>query len=152
MIYARFIAERRSLASAAIRLRTDGWPSHVEFIKEIDGSVVDVLASRWPHGVQHYGYITRGVTREEWYTAPGIICAWNAMQHIVGHRYGLLDILAIGTGADWHDDGRYISSEAVAFAFEQAHAPLLNPKFPVRSIAPRDLLLSQQLTLVSRVR
>ena len=64
-----------------------------------------------------------------------------------GKPYDKLDIAGIALGRDWHTPGTFICSTLVAWSFEAAGIPLLNPTFiPRAHITPRDILLSPFVT------
>lgn len=154
MIYLRFVSARWSLISAAIRFGTRSWASHVELIKVYDAApwaVYDVLACRWPRGIQHYPYITKGVTQEQWWTAPNLAGVWSWMEAHVGQRYDLASIFGFVADEDWHKDDRDICSESLLRGSESTPTPWLNPTQPVWRVSPRDLLLSPYLQFVRRV-
>lgn len=158
MIYIRFISEKWSLISAAIRFETRCWASHVELVRiNSTEDVVDVMACRWPHGLKHYPYITKNVTREEWYEAPGLPFVWEWMESNP-MKYDLSAIFGIATDSDFHDDDRDICSESLVRGNEYAAEKNESPRWletrniqPWR-ITPRDLLLSPYLRFYRRVR
>lgn len=152
--YIRFIGEKWNLISSAIRFETRCWASHVELVKTNgNGEVVDVVGCRWPHGLQHYPYITKGVTREEWWTAPNLPLVWEWMEQHVGAKYDLSAIFGIALDKDFHDDDRDICSESLMRGSESTPTPWLGlDGVQAWRITPRDLQLSTELSLYRRVR
>lgn len=121
MIYIRAIGERWNLISAAIRLETKSWCSHVELVKTNDSNdVIDVMACRWPGGLQHYPYITKGVTKEIWFDTPNLELVWKWMENHIGQKYDLSAIFGIAMDSNFHDDNRDICSECLMRGCEWA--------------------------------
>lgn len=186
MIFIRVIGEKWNLISAAIRFETRCWASHVELVRVDDSNydkVIDVLACRWPRGLRHYPYITKNVTREEWYTAPNLNLVWEWMAANVGQKYDLSAIFGIALDEDFHVDDRDICSESLVRGSEWAATQImirqksntfranagenvlysLEGDFSNKSwlnltsvspwrVTPRDLLMSQSLTRVRRIK
>lgn len=159
MIYLRFIGEKYNLISAAIRFETRSWASHVELIKtNTSEQVIDVLGCRWPKGIQHYPYITKGVTKEVWYTANDLGLVWQWMENHVGAKYDLSAIFGIALDANFHKDNRDICSESLIRANEWA---ITQPNCVSQlawldttdcwRISPRDILLSPILTFYKEI-
>lgn len=183
MIYVRVIGEEWNLISAAIRFETRCWASHVELIRVSEsGMVVDVVACRWPHGLGHYPYITKGVTIEQWYDAPNLDLVWQWMDEHHS-RYDLSAIFGIALDSDFHDDNRDICSESLIRGSEWAAERVqekqnelsksiamgTTTKFMIGAnesalpwlnlsnvrpwrVTPRDLLMSNTLQFVKQVR
>jgi hypothetical protein len=151
MIYLRFITDLLSVESFLIRFGTKSWASHVEFIKVQGSKAIETLGSRYPDGIQTRPPDYCKPSYEQWYYAPGIDEAYERLKIKIGCRYDWKDILGITLDMDWHTNGRFICSEAVAWAFEHIREPLLNPHIAVRKITPRDLLLSPKLVYVTRI-
>ena len=130
--------------SLAIRVTTRSRVSHAEFLLP-DGSTLGAHA-------------VGGVKLRPWrrdpdetvlrFTAPGIDAAYQVALRQAGKPYDFLAIGGILLDRDWRDTRRWFCSELVAWAFERAGAPLLNPDAPAWRITPRDLLLSQQIRRV----
>lgn len=140
----------KGIISNLIEFKESDWPSHVELVQVDDyGKPVSVLGSRYPGGVQVRGYNDYDVVHDVWlYDTRGRdICkdAWSAMSSLCGHTYDLIDIFGIALNQDWHVDGRYICSEAVAWAFEQIKFPLFNTQHPTKKIVPAHFLLTPYL-------
>lgn len=154
-IYLRFITEKWNPISAAIRFETRSWASHVELIKVnfYPFFVSDVIGCRFSKGLAHYPYLTKWVTREEWYTAPHLDMAWDWMENHVGQKYDLSAIFGIALDGDFHNDNRDICSESIMRASESTPDPILNP-LGTRTwrVTPRDLLLSTKIKMARRVR
>ncbi len=60
----------------------------------------------------------------------------------IGKPYDYAAILAFPLDRNWRETNAFICSELVAYAFEQAGKPLLNPVARVSRLSPRDILLS----------
>lgn len=149
--YIRLITDRLSIQSMLIRLGTRSWASHVELIacqKTLEREIPFLtLGSRLDDGVMIRDYNYCNPTSEKWYTAPGIEQAWLQLLALRGSKYDWKDIFGIALNRDWHVDGRFICSEAVAWAFEKAGEPLFNPDIPARRITPRDIPTSLKVKL-----
>ena len=148
-VYVRFVTSKWDPLSAVIRFKTDSWASHVEFAYSVRGKLW-TLGSR-ADGVKVRLYDTYP-TREEWYTAPGIEQAFDSCHKLLGKKYDFLDLFGIALDTDWHEDGRYICSEAVAWSFEDAGFPLLNTSISAFRIWPKDLLMSPYVRLAKKIK
>jgi hypothetical protein len=169
-VYLRFVTEKWSLESLAIRFATRSWASHVGFLRLENGVPVDTLDSRIKGGVQIRPYGYDKVSAESWFTAPNIEAAYNYGKTLIGCKYDWLDILGIGFNTPWHKDGNYIcsafvdhcgkvaspmrwtGSELVAEIYKSTGQGWLNDKFPSRLVTPRDLLASPAIVRVRRVK
>lgn len=154
MIYLRFI-DGGGIDSRIIRFGTRWWCSHVEFL---DTSNVNTeratLGARLKGGVQ-FRPLTydKSITREEWWTAPGIDKAFAEAQKYIGCGYDLVDIAGFATARDWHSAKHMICSELVTKSFEDVGVSyiLLSAWQPVWRISPRDVMISPVLRFIKRV-
>jgi hypothetical protein len=139
----------KGLISRIIEFKESDWPSHAEIVETDDAdNPIRVLSSRYPGGVAIRGYNDYPVLRDEWFQhrdPQACQLAWVTLETIIGRQYDLLDIFGIGFATDWHADGRYICSEAVAWAFERCGYPIFNPDEAVRRIMPSHFLLARDL-------
>jgi len=147
--YVRLV-QGKGLISRLIEFKESEWPSHVELLEtDQDDVPTRVLGSRYPSGIQIRGYHDFPVRRDRWYKhawdMEACATAWAELERLIGRKYDLRDIFGLAMGTDWHQDGRYICSEAVAWAFEKAEYPLFNLTEPVRRIMPAHFLLAQDL-------
>ena len=140
------LVQGRGFNARLIEFKGSDWPSHVELL-ETDSydHPIRVLGSRYPAGIAYRGYNDYPVNRDVWFKHPFTSQAWVSLEKLLGHKYDLLDIFGIGFDEDWHMDGHYICSEAVAWAFEDAGHPLFNPEEEVRRIMPVHFLLALDL-------
>jgi hypothetical protein len=145
------VVQGKGLVSRLIEFKESEWPSHVELLEcYSDDSPVRVLSSRYPAGVAIRRYDEYPIQKEQWFRhsiPEACQAAWRKLETIIGRKYDLVDIFGIGFAQDWHTDGRYICSEAVAWAFEKAVFPIFPPDVPVRRIMPSHFLLAWRLSL-----
>lgn len=145
MIVIRFIADR-SLLSRAIRFRTEGSPSHVEylFVRDADSTPTTTFGARLAGGVCHRPYDYCTPTWEEWYAFEGIEASYEAALAFEGRKYDWKDIAALAV--DWHpayyDPQRAICSCLVGYsnrlAWAAGKAPaLLNENMPTWQFTPQ---------------
>jgi hypothetical protein len=147
--YVRLVQGKGAI-SRLIEFKDSDWPSHVEFLETTDNDVPRrVLSSRYPNGVQFRAYDAYPLNRDIWFSSSisisSIALAWTSMLKLVGHKYDLIDIFGITFDKDWHADGRYICSEAVAWAFEDCKYPIFNTGESVQRIRPSHFLLTPDL-------
>jgi len=137
------------------------WPSHVELVETDNFDIpIRVLGSRYPDGVAYRSYYAYAVKRDVWYAVrlPSDACerAWGALGTLIGHTYDFRDIIGCKYGLalneDWHTDGKFICSEAVAWAFEKIGCPLFNPSTAVSQIVPGYFLLTPLISVYKVVR
>lgn len=120
-------------------------PSHAEFY---DDRTNTTLGARWdgvkvrPNRPHEYVEIMR-------FRVEGIEKAWDWAYSQRGKGYDYLNITGIFFDRDWRDPNRWICSELMAWSFEKAKFPLLNPHIRVSRVEPVHLLLS---TRIQRVR
>ena len=74
----------------------------------------------------------------------------EALTSQFGKPYNTGGILNFFRQRDWRDTSSWFCSELVAWAFEQANWPLLDPALQVYRVTPRDLLLSTKIKIVSQ--
>lgn len=142
MICIRFIADR-GLVSRAIRSRTDGQASHVEYVLPEQQMT---FGARMDGGVDFRPLNYCKPSWEEWYTFDGVEASYAAAVDIRGHGYDWRDILALAVS--WHpsyyDPQRAICSCLVGYsnrvAWARGLAPaLLNPNLPTWQMTPQLL-------------
>jgi hypothetical protein len=142
MICIRFIADR-SVLSRAIRSRTDGQASHVEYVLP-EHRVT--FGARLEGGITHRPLDYCKPTWEEWYTFPGIEASyWEAVE-FSGRKYDWKDIaaLAVSWHSSFYDPERAICSCLVGYsnrlAYARGKAPLLlNLNLPTWQMTPQLL-------------
>jgi hypothetical protein len=144
--YVRLV-QGKGIISNLIEFKESDWPSHVELVECDDkDNPIHVLGSRYPEGIKLTGYDAYALNKDVWYGhdyAPSCVeNAWKEMRKLIGRKYNLIDIFGIALDEDWHTDGRYICSEAVAFSFENSGNPLFNTDERVRRITPANFLLT----------
>ena len=152
--YVRLV-QGKGLASRLIEFKESDWVSHVELVECNDDDIPNlVLSSRYPGGVAYRRYNDYPVVRDLWFTPSSVQAewAWRSMEKLIGRKYDWIDIFGIGLAKDWHTDERYICSEAVAWAFEDAGYPLFNTDEQVRRITPAHFLLTPLLSRYKVVR
>ena len=152
MIYVRFIADD-SFTSRAIRFRTDGVASHVEYIIVNDGGLKDVpignvsaFGARLRGGVAHRPYNYCKPTFEEWYTFPGIEASYAEAIKFEGRKYNLREIihLLFGWRIPFYDPEELICSILIGYSNRRAWGvgtapPLVNPNLPTWQMTPQIL-------------
>lgn len=159
MIFLRFITEKWSIESMAIRFASRSWCSHVEFVRLPDSPIgvhaepIDTLGSRLSDGVQIRPYDYCHPSAESWFTAPNLQAAYDYGKSLIGCKYDWLDILGIGFNTRQHREGNYICSSFIDHCGKVASRMCwTNSKFPSRLVTPRDLLASPAIVRVRRVR
>jgi hypothetical protein len=148
----RFSTTRSFIPSALIRWRTQCAQSHVEFIRD-DGFT---LGARWSLRKEDNGVrlrspisIVEQINVIE-YTFPEIEKAWTEGLKLVGTPYNLRGIFGIVAAKDWTQTGHMDCSNFAFEASRRAGRELLNPQeIAPWKITPRDLQLSEALTLLS---
>ena len=125
--------------SAAIRLRTECSWSHVGFYRLVDGWTYSAMSDgkgvAWRPPDVHAKILKLSVGNVE--------AALAAALTQQGKPYDGLDIAGLAIGANWAVANHFICSTLVAWAFQQAGTPLINPTYiPLDHITPRDILLS----------
>lgn len=142
----RFIADR-SFVSRAIRFRTDGDVSHVEFVSlDASGAPIDTFGAHLQGGVIRRPYDYCKPTFEEWYTFPGVEETYQAALGFAGEKYNVRGIfhLLFGVKAPFYDPRKMICSILVGYAnrlaWAQGKAPLLlNMNVPTWQMTPQLL-------------
>jgi hypothetical protein len=152
LILVRFLADR-SWISRAIQWRTDGVPSHVEYL---DTDTMQTFGARLD-GVKHRPANYCKPTWEEWYTFYGIEASYEQALQFGGRKYDKWDIFALATGThpDSYDPEKAICSVCVGYSNRRAYAcgkiakPLLNMNLPTWEITPQ-LLYGACVTQIQR--
>lgn len=152
MILLRFIADR-SFVSRAIRFRTDGQPSHVEYFNTITGMT---------YGARMDGVKARPLnychpTWQEFYTFEGIEYSYLQALTFIGRKYDTWDIfsLAVGSHPAKYNPEKAICSVCVGYSNRRAWSlgkisrPLINPNVPTWEITP--MLLYGAVTFQAEV-
>ena len=125
--------------SAAIRLRTECDWSHVGFYRMADSWTFSAMSDG--QGVAWRPPNPRAKVLR--LSVQGIEAALSKALIQAGKPYDELDIVGLAVGENWAVANHFICSTLVVWAFQQANAPLLNPRFiPLDHITPRDILLS----------
>lgn len=137
MVYIRFIADSGFL-SRGIRVRTDGKPSHVEYVLTDNiGNPVSTFGARLSGGITLRPPDYCKPSWEEWYTFEGIEPSFNQALKFNGRKYDWRDIAALFVG--WHPSSynpeTAICSVLVGYSNCLAWAageapPLINPNVP----------------------
>ena len=158
MIYIRFIADR-GFISRAISFRTDGKPSHVEYITTDDiGHPMGTFGGRRIGGVTHrpYGYCNPSF--EEWYTFQGIEASYAEALKLDGRKYNSKDIanLLFDIFPESFDPMKLVCDQVVGYsnrmAWAQGLAPaLINPNVPTEQMTPA-LLYGAVTEMVRKVK
>lgn len=144
MICIRFIADH-SFISRAIGFRTEGKPSHVEYVmvNDVTGQPVSTFGARLQGGITHRPYDYCKPSWEEWYTFPGIEASYEQAVSLEGRKYDWKDICALLFG--WHPQGydpmQGICSILVGYSNRMAWGaglapPLINPNVPTWEMTP----------------
>jgi hypothetical protein len=145
-VYIRFIADR-GLISRAIGFRTEGKPSHVEFVVTDDAGIpTSTFGARFKGGITHRPYSYCKPSWEEFYTFAGINASYEEALTLEGRAYDWKDILELLVG--WHPRG-YDPQEAICSvlvgysnrrAWARGRAPaLINPQVDTWSMTPQLL-------------
>lgn len=158
MILIRFIADH-SIVSRAIRWRTDGPVSHVEFLRvDVDGCPLAVVGARLKGGVTSRRYDPSPLF-EEWYSAPGIDEAFSNAEEYIGRKYDWRDIVydAVGWYPASFDPHQFICSCFVAYSNRLAWAAgkspaWISPEVPTREITPMLLYASGSLKMYRKIK
>ena len=144
-IYIRFIADD-SFVSRAIGWRTEGKPSHVEYVRITDSGMVSTFGARLVGGVRYRPLDYCKPTFEEWYTFEGIEASFEEATGFYGHKYDWADIIELATGIypRSYDPNRAICSILVGYSNRMAWAAgkapaLINPNVPTRQMTPQLL-------------
>lgn len=146
MIYIRFIADS-GFISRSIGLRTEGRPSHVEYIiTDNAGYAVNTFGARFKGGITHRAYDYCKPVFEEWYSFPGIEASYKHALLLKGRKYDWGDIVAllVGWHPDYYDPQRGICSGLVGYsnrmAWAAGEAPaFINPNVPTWELTPQLL-------------
>ena len=157
MIYLRFIADG-GFISRVIGLRTDGKPSHVEYLRTDDaGNPISTFGSR-SDGVKHRPYDYCKPSWEEWYTFPGIEASYARALLMDGNKYDWSDIFVLwmGWNSAQYDPAREICSVLVGYSNREAwahdEAPvLINPSIATKDITP-ELLYGAVTNMIKKVK
>ena len=144
-VFIRFIADR-SLLSRAIGWRTEGRPSHVEYVIYENGSWY-TFGSRLSGGVRSRSMDYCNPSFEEWYTFDGIEESCRQAFEFWGRKYDWADIIELATGLypAFYSPQRAICSVLVGYSNRMAWAagkiekPLINPNVPTRQMTPQLL-------------
>ncbi len=158
MILIRFIADR-SFVSRAIGWRTDGKPSHLEYLLTNDkGQPVTTFGARLRGGVRYRPYDYCKPTFEEWYTFPGIEESYVEAMKFNGRKYNWIDILYLlfGIFPKSFDPERLVCDQLVGYSNRRANAlygtPLLvNLNVPTEEMTP-ELVYACCTKMVTKVR
>jgi uncharacterized protein YycO len=144
MIYLYLSTVKTDIASKLIRWNTRCEYSHVGFY---DSSKDAYFSAQLKGGVQ---WRTKaGITSHIEYSTSHCYLSVDGIERALtqalkqeGKRYDWTAILGLATNRNWREDDSWFCSELVAYSFEQAGIPLLNPNVYVWRITPRDILLS----------
>src|ERR1700722_18101453 len=146
--YVRFIADG-SIISRGIGLRTEGKPSHVEYVITYpSGEPYGTFGARFAGGVSYRPYGYCDPTWEEWYTFPGIEASYTEALQMAGRKYDWRDIMELLVG--WHPKGfdydpqRAVCDNLVGYSNRRAWAlgkapALINPNVPTWQMTPQLL-------------
>lgn len=133
----------KGLASKMIRDFTWSDYSHVDFVMP-DGNLLGAhlsggVAVREPN----YEVFTAKLVGEIPLSPIKSDLVYRFAQGQIGKKYDLTAIINFGFHKrNWREDDCWFCSELVAWCFEQARIPLLNPAVDVWRITPRDISLS----------
>lgn len=131
--------------SSVIRRVTWDGDSHVDMVLPPDGLL---LGARLSGGVQirepKYSTFTSCHLKSIEIPEENAQRVYDAAISQIGKPYDKMAILnfALHRKRDWRETRSWICSELIAWVFEEAGWPLINPEIPVDHISPRDLKLS----------
>jgi len=132
----------RAISSWLIRWFTWSDWSHIDIALD-DGTL---LGARSDGGVQirpaNYAAFSKTVRYSVDCTEEQEARFMEAATSQIGTPYNFLGLLNFMFHRDWRKTTDWFCSELVAWCFEQAGLPLLNPVVPVQRITPQDVLLS----------
>jgi hypothetical protein len=156
-IFIRFIADG-SFVSRAIGWRTDGRPSHVEYlITDTSGHPVRTFGARLSGGITHRPYDYCKPTFEEWYSFPGIESSYSEALKLDGRKYNWVDILCLlfGIFPKSFDPERLVCDQLVGYSNRMSWANglsgvLINPNVPTEEMTP-ELLYGAVTIMVKKV-
>lgn len=135
-------SNRKSLISKAVQFRTWSWASHVDFVLP-DGQL---LGASWEDGVALRDFNPDDYDRVERYTVD--MADEEVLVHAMsrlGDGYDFAGVLGFLIRKDVQDANDWFCSEFVAWAFQMAGTPILNPWADNSKLSPSQLLLSPHL-------
>ena len=140
-----------TISSKLVSFWTGGWPSHVEFVLDIDkylGSDIDTGVAI----VDNEYYNQFNLVKEEYYkievteTQHDTILIFLKSQ--LGKKYDIIALIGNMFRRNWQQTDKWFCSELVAAAFESGNIPIINYK--TNRVTPLDLLKSSALAICSK--
>lgn len=137
------------IGSVLIRIGTWSRYSHCDFITE-KGTVIGATAFG---GVHEYDLAER-IADSTHYAIYEVDAERDAVEAAIrpqlGKAYDWLGCMGIAMHRDWRSDDKWFCSELIAYAFEKAGTPLVNPELYLNRVTPEALLRSPMLKLIER--
>jgi uncharacterized protein YycO len=127
----------KGIPSAAIRLFTWSWASHVDLVLP-SGDLVGAIPGEGVkiHNTEYY--------KSQQFTVDAPESVYDFALTQLGKPYDWAGIFGLVTrDRNWENDDKWFCSELAAWSFKQAGCPLLNEV--AYRITPRDLLISPLL-------
>jgi len=136
------------LVAKGVQFRTFSWASHVDLVT----SKGTLIGAEWQNGVSERPYERSEYERIERYVVEGV--SQELVESIIrgelGKPYDFGAIWGFISRTDkFSNTEKWFCSELIAWVFQEANMPLLNPDVDAQFIAPSHLLMSPYLKKVA---